>query len=165
MKKGYMVLLLAVIFCCCGCSLDKKEEVFKLEETTYTELKMQSILKAESITSIGLFYEGVNTYIYDSKELEKLSSNWSKATVSDANVSLLNEELPPGFLYSISFKTKALEGKEEQESTITVISKQRDNIMFTYMSPDGQEHKIVGKLNNSLADFLTNLLESQKNNL
>ena len=159
-KKRIIVLLLITMVCGFAYSCrNGQEDVLELQDTTYNEFKMQSIVRADSITKIEIFYEGKDYIISDTEQLEDFLLNWEYASLTKANVSLLKEDLPPGFLYSISMIKEDGESNNMQKFIFTLIRQEGKKVEIQYSSPDQKDYSITGVTNTAFEDFLEECMQ------
>ena len=157
----FLLVLITMIFC--GCSKSNKEtKGLQLEANNYKELSMSSIVDVNLVTKIVLFYQGKNYIISDPLEIKKVMENWEESNLTDANVSLLKEDLPPGFLYTITLKMVDDNRKVYNDYVFTVIRQEDTNLDITYTSPDKKEYYMVGTANESFISFLEECMECKE---
>ncbi len=157
----FLLVLITMIFC--GCSKSNKEtKGLQLEANNYKELSMNSIVDVNVVNKIVLFYQGKDYIISDPLEIKKVMENWEESNLTDANVSLLKEDLPPGFLYTITLKMVDDNRKVYNDYVFTVIRQEDTNLDITYTSPDKKEYYMVGTANESFISFLEECMECKE---
>ena len=154
----FLLVLITMIFC--GCSKSNKEtEGLQLEENNYKELSMNSIVDVNLVNKIVLFYHGKNYIISDPLEIKKVIEKWEKSNLIDANVSLVKQDLPPGFLYTITLEMVDDNRKVYNDYVFTVIKQENANVDILYKSPDKKEYYMVGTANDSFVSFFKKCME------
>ena len=157
----FLLVLITMIFC--GCSKSNKEtKGLQLEANNYKELSMNSIVDVNVVNKIVLFYQGKDYIISDPLVIKKVMENWEESNLTDANVSLLKEDLPPGFLYTITLKMVDDNRKVYNDYVFTVIRQEDTNLDITYTSPDKKEYYMVGTANESFISFLEECMECKE---
>lgn len=160
-KRCTILLLMILVMTSCAYQFNSESENSQLKEDTYKELSMQSLVDAKAITSIKIFYMGEQSIISDSTELAKLKTTWEKSILKNAEVSRLKEELPPGFLYTITLTTID-DSKVRHDYVFAIIRDTNTTLEISYITDDKIEYQLVGTANDSFEDFLKECVEAVK---
>ena len=160
-KRCIIVLLMILVMTSCAYQFNNESENIELKEDTYKELSMQSLVDAKAITRIKVFYNGEEANISNSTELDKQKIAWEKSFLKNAEVSLLKEEVEPGFLYTITLTTMD-DSKVRHDYVFTIIRDTDTTLEISYITDEKTEYRLVGTANDSFENFLKECVEAVK---